>query len=395
MNKRILVFCDFYLPGYKSGGGMWTVANLVNRFHDSYDFYVVTRNYDSRDDIIPYTSVKTGVWNTLGNARVFYAAETFMTQSHFAVLVKEVDPDIVFLNSAFSTPAVQFLRARLRKIEKKIPVVLAPCGEISKAALSLKPLKKNLFLRYASIAGLYRDVIWKASAESEAKEIKAAVGQRAETWIAPDLPPRTIIPDYSPTLKPKKNTGSVRFVFVSRLVRKKNLHYFLELLKTVKQGTVYLDIVGPLEDAAYWRECLLIIDALPDNIEIKITGPMRYEEALETLCNAHFFVLPTLNENFGYVFIEALAAGSPLLISDRTIWNDVAEHNAGWTLSLDNTDMWSEKIVHCIEMNGSDYEKMSEAAREYALNWLSNPEIEEATARVLNRAWNGKKAASK
>jgi hypothetical protein len=35
------------------------------------------------------------------------------------------------------------------------------------------------------------------------------------------------------------------------------------------------------------------------------------------------------------------------------------------------------------------------AAREYALNWLSNPEIEEATARVLNRAWNGKKAASK
>ncbi|MGI8408703.1 MAG: glycosyltransferase family 4 protein [Pyrinomonadaceae bacterium] len=390
MNKRILVFCDFYLPGFKSGGGMWTVANLVDRFHDKYDFNIVTRNYDSRDDMVPYTSVSTGVWNTVGNATVFYAEERSLNQVHFARLVNGIKPDVVFLNSVFSTPAVQFLRARMRKIGQNIPVIIAPCGEMSKAALSLKPLKKKLFLRYASIAGMYRDVIWKASARSEVEEIKNAVGQKAETWIAPDLPPRTIIPDYSPSLKPEKQSGSVRFAFVSRLVRKKNLHFFLELLKSIRLGNVYLDIIGPLEDTAYWRECLSIIDTLPDNVKINVTGPMRYDDALKTLCKAHFFVLPTLNENFGYVFIEALSAGCPLLISDRTMWKHVGRHNAGWTLPLEKADLWLEKIACCIKMDSAKYQQMSAAARNYALTWLGNPEIEEATERVLNRAINGK-----
>ena len=48
--KRILVCCDYYLPGFKSGGGMLTVANLVERFGDVYDFFVFTRNHDGPND---------------------------------------------------------------------------------------------------------------------------------------------------------------------------------------------------------------------------------------------------------------------------------------------------------------------------------------------------------
>ena len=67
IKKKILVFCDFYLPSIKSGGGMWTVVNLVDRFCDRYDFFVVTRNYDSKGDTVPYTSVETDVWNKVGS----------------------------------------------------------------------------------------------------------------------------------------------------------------------------------------------------------------------------------------------------------------------------------------------------------------------------------------
>jgi len=35
------------LPGFRSGGGMWMIANLVERFADRYEFFIVTRNYDS------------------------------------------------------------------------------------------------------------------------------------------------------------------------------------------------------------------------------------------------------------------------------------------------------------------------------------------------------------
>ena len=68
--KKILVFCDYYRPSLKAGGGMWTVANLVDRFCDRYEFHIVTRNYDSPSDTTPYTSVRTGEWNEMGNAKV-------------------------------------------------------------------------------------------------------------------------------------------------------------------------------------------------------------------------------------------------------------------------------------------------------------------------------------
>ncbi|MEO7673181.1 MAG: hypothetical protein ABIU09_03775, partial [Pyrinomonadaceae bacterium] len=72
MKKKVLVFCDFYLPGFKSGGGMWTVVNLIERFSDRYDFFVVTRNYESKGDKKPYTTVRSDNWNAVGNAQVWY-----------------------------------------------------------------------------------------------------------------------------------------------------------------------------------------------------------------------------------------------------------------------------------------------------------------------------------
>jgi hypothetical protein len=83
MKPRILIFCDYYLPGHKSGGGMWTVVNLVNTFHTEYEFHIVTRNHDGREDKCPYTDVESGAWNAVGNASVFYATGGMITQRRF------------------------------------------------------------------------------------------------------------------------------------------------------------------------------------------------------------------------------------------------------------------------------------------------------------------------
>jgi hypothetical protein len=167
MKKRVMIFCDFYLPSYKSGGGMWTLVNLVDRFCDRYDFFIVTRNYDSKGDKTPYTTVKSDEWNTTGNARVFYFSARNFKQAKFAELVDEVAPDAFFLNSAFATPVVKFLTARRKKMFADIPLILAPCGEFSRGALSVRPLKKKIFLQYAKTVGLYENIVWKASFEEE------------------------------------------------------------------------------------------------------------------------------------------------------------------------------------------------------------------------------------
>lgn len=368
---------------------MWTVVNLVDRFCDQYDFYIVTRNYDSKGDKAPFTTVKTDSWNKVGEAQVYYFADGSLSVRKAASLVAEVDPDTFFVNSALSLPVFRLLSARKKRLIKDIPLILAPCGEMSKGALSVKPLKKKVFLSYAELIDLYKGVIWKASFDSEADEIKAMMGSDVEVMVAPDLVPRAIIPDYDQSWKPQKVKGEVKFVFISRLVPKKNISYFLERLRDIRDGKVTYDIVGPLEDQAYWKQCRAIISDLPPNITVNVTGAFPDQrDALRRVCDSHFFAMPTLNENFGYVFIEGLAAGCPLLISDRTVWTDIDEKGVGWRIPLEQPEKYIDQINRCIDMDDEEFRSMSIRSRQYAVDWLAKPEINEATARVLSRALN-------
>lgn len=381
-----MIFCDFYLPGYKSGGGTWTIAHLVERFSDRYDFFIVTRNYDGKADKRPYTTVKTDDWNTVGDAQVFYFSAGNFNQKAFAALVNDVKPDAFFLNSFFSTPVVKFLSARRKKLFPDVPLILAPCGELSKASLAVRALKKRLFLSYAKAAGLYRNIIWKATTEIERREITSVMGDEIELMTASDLAPKAILPHYDPSVKPRKEKGSVSFAFVLRLVRVKNVEFFLKRLQEVREGNVTFDLIGPLEDQEYWEEIRPLLDEMPPNVTVNVTEALPHAEALQRVCSTHFFVSPTLSENFGYVFLEATAAGSPLLISDRTSWNDIEEHNAGWTVPLSEPEKWVEKIKYCLEMEDGEYREMSRSARKYSVEWLDNPKIERDTAAVLSRA---------
>jgi glycosyltransferase involved in cell wall biosynthesis len=383
--KKIMVFCDYYLPGFKSGGGMWTVVNLVERFQDRYEFFVVTRNHDGKADREPYDKVRTGAWNTVGPARVFYLDRKQLNIRSFRKLIEEIRPDIVFLNSVFSRPSITFLRTRKRAGLSEIAVIISPCGELSAATLKFKAAKKRTFLMYAKLAGLYRDVIWRASFETDAQEIRDAIGNEVEIICAPDLPPKSILPAFKLSNKPAKHAGEVRFVFVSRLVRKKNLHYLLERLSSCN-GEIVLDVIGPIEDKEYWKECEAAARKLPANVAMNVVGALPYPEILARMEAAHFFVLPTLTENFGYVFIEALACGCPLLISDRTVWGTVVETGSGWTVPIEDPTAWNAALQTCVDMDQEHYSRMAGAARDHALEWLADPSMEAATFTLLERA---------
>lgn len=384
--KKILVFCDYYRPSLKAGGGMWTIANLVDRFSDRYEFHIVTRNYDSPGDTTQYTSVRTGEWNDLGNANVYYAAASDLTADKCSILAEFVKPDAVFLNSVFSTPVVKFLWARQQQKTPGVGVVLAPCGELSEGALRSKRFKKKVYLAVAKAKGLYRDVIWKASTDLESEEIRQVFGNDLHPFVAPDLTPLTILPDFDVAQKPPKFAGAARFVFLSRIVPKKNLGFALRVFRNITAGKVALDIVGPIEDGTYWRECEQLISELPSNITVNVVGGVDYPTGLQHLVDSHFFILPTLNENFGYVFIESLAAGTPILISDQTVWGNVSDQNVGWVISLGESQRWNDVINTCVEMNETQFVDMSSRARDFAVTWLADSEYEIATARVIEAA---------
>src|SRR5271165_7102295 len=47
--KRVLVCSARYLPGYKSGGPIRSVANMISHLSPYFDFYVLTNDRDATD----------------------------------------------------------------------------------------------------------------------------------------------------------------------------------------------------------------------------------------------------------------------------------------------------------------------------------------------------------
>ena len=65
---------------------------------------------------------------------------------------------------------------------------------------------------------------------------------------------------------------------------------------------------------------------------------MAPELIREAVVSSDLLFLPTAGENFGHAIQEALAAGCPVLISDRTRWRDLAPKGVGWDLPLSAPD---------------------------------------------------------
>jgi glycosyltransferase involved in cell wall biosynthesis len=382
IKPKILIFCDYYLPGYKSGGGMRTIVNMVERLHTEFDFFIVTRDHDGREDFESYETVKINDWNDICNARVFYLPKNEIRISTIKQRIAEIKPDAIYLNSYFATMAVFVLTLKKLGRLQKTNVILAPCGELTDGSLSLKPFKKKIYRMIANTIGIYSNLIWKASSELESSEIEAAKGSGGKIFIAPDLPAKSILPKFVQSQKREKVSGRLRLVFMSRISEKKNLMWFLELLLQFNEN-IEFDIIGPIEDAIYWEKCKNFINLLPESIKCNYLGSIPNNLVTQLMIDYDFFVLPTLSENFGHVFLEALSAGCPLIITDRTPWLNLQSKQIGWDLPLENPNLWKKTLRYCVEMNDEEYQQLSVASRKFAVDWLSDKKIEDATTDVI------------
>ena len=77
---KILLLIGAFLPGYKAGGPVPSVANMVARLSDDFDFHILTRDRDL-GDTVPYRDVPTDRWISAYGAHVRYCL-TRLRQSY-------------------------------------------------------------------------------------------------------------------------------------------------------------------------------------------------------------------------------------------------------------------------------------------------------------------------
>jgi glycosyltransferase involved in cell wall biosynthesis len=319
---RILTFVGRYLPGYKSGGPIRTLANMVEHLSDEFEFWIVTDDRDA-GDLSPYPGVRLGEWTMVGKGQVLYMPRARRGVAGIRRIIRTTPHDVLYLNSFFSGYwGVVPLVLRRLGVVPSVQTVLAPRGELRPSALAIKPLKKTLYRVGARAFDLHRNLLWQASSEEEASEIRARMaGTRCQIIVAPDLLPRRTSFAPAEGVLAGREPGPFRVLMLGRISPIKNHLFLLEVLSHVRRS-IRLTIVGPVDDDQYWQKCRSKIAALPSNIQVDVRGPAPNEQVAGVMASHDLFVLPTKNENFGHVIPEALAAGTPVLVSDRTPWTD-------------------------------------------------------------------------
>lgn len=342
VKPRILVFISFYLPGYKAGGPVKTIVNIVEQLSDEFEFLIVTRDRDL-GDIVPYSEIKSHEWIQVGKAKVAYLSPEKLTFRYLAKLINDTDFDVLYLNSFFDVNFTIYpLLARRLGLIKHNPVVLAPRGEFSNAALALKSLKKWLFIKVAKWFGVYRGMVWQASSKFEQNDIISKLDLVSkQVQIAKDLPAKV-----NPIACKRRAllAAELRLVFLSRISPMKNLDFALRVLSGVTSKLSF-DIYGPIEDELYWQTCLELIGNLPPNIKVNYRGAVHPDQVSMVFSDYDVFFFPTRGENYGHVIAESLSVGTVVLISDQTPWIDLSKDYLGWDVPL----MDEQRFVQIIE----------------------------------------------
>lgn len=330
----VLTFLRHYLPGYKYGGPVRSVANLVEALGDEIDFRIVTLDRDDFDEAA-YPGIEPEKWTQVGKAQVYYVPRARATFRNWRRLIGWVKPDILYMNSLFD-PVFTLLPVLISKISRRgaRKVVIAPRGELSGSALKLKAAKKSVFLRLAKLSGFYSRVWWHASTTDEAAMVAAQFGASDRVMVARNLPSLRV--NAAETSRKAAAPGDpLRVVFLARIGRMKNVDFALQVLAQCPIP-IEFDVWGPIADAPYWRRCTEIIETMPKHVRVNYRGVADHASVGAVLADYDLFFLPTAGENYGQAIAEALQASTPILISDRTPWLGLEQHGVGWDLPLES-----------------------------------------------------------
>jgi glycosyltransferase involved in cell wall biosynthesis len=363
----ILVFIRYYLPGYRAGGPVRSLSNLVHALGAEYDFRIVCLDRD-HGMTHPYPNVIPGQWQRQSDAMICYEAPQELGFTFCRRMLLDTKPDMIYLNSlldrAFSMKPLLALGRGCGT-----PILLTPRGELSAGALGLKSWRKRLFLSIVRGGGLYNNVHWHASSKPEAEQIQRSFSPETHrVYLANNLPEaeQKGIQRYM-----TKQAGKLRIVLAGRIAPMKNTLVAIRIACQLP-GAVELDLWGPLEDKDYWRACQQQISLKSPSLNVRYRGEVEHEKLHMLLHEYDVMLLPTLGENFGHVIIEGLAAGLPVLISDRTPWRNLEQAGVGADLPLEDEAAFVRVLSQYQAMDEYEMVKVRECCVRYVATWRAN-----------------------
>jgi glycosyltransferase involved in cell wall biosynthesis len=363
MKQRILLFADWFEPGYKAGGPIRSCVHFVRQMQADYDIYIFTSDRDLNSP--PYENIEFNKWIRYNEGvEIFYCTPDLLSWKNIRAQINYINPGFIYLNSMFSRYFTIYPLLMAKGGGVKATMVLSPRGMLKSSALAFKESKKKIYLNLFRWLGLHRLVRFHATDTTELEDIRNVFGNKVNVELAPNF--SGTVSEYPGSIPKAEKELSV--IFVGRIHPIKNLDYLLNSLRGVN-GAVSLTIVGNEEDEDYLSRCKEIIRSYPANVQVQLAGEIPNHLLPAVIHKHHIFALPTRGENFGHAIFEALVAGKPVLVSDQTPWRNLESAKAGWDISLEEKTRFTEVLQKAISFNQEQYNEWSKAAWQYVKNF--------------------------
>lgn len=241
----------------------------------------------------------------------------------------------------------------------RIPYVVSPRGTLSAWAMGNGSKVKKAFWPLVQRPALEAVTCFHGTAESECEDIRR-MGFKQPVAIIPngiDIPLLKRVP-----------RNEVRtLLFLGRIHPKKGLDFLIKAWQVVSPRFPewHLRIIGPDNDGYLPR-----IEALASELKlarIAFYGPLYGEAKLNAYREAELFVLPTHSENFGMTVAEALAAGTPAIVTRGAPWSGLETHGAGWWIEIG-----LDPLVSCLEDALAQPRKALQIMGERGREWMES-----------------------
>lgn len=227
------------------------------------------------------------------------------------------------MNSVYPGRASRSTSARL---------VVSPRGAFSRWAMHHGSWTKALFWPLLQRPALRQAACFHATSEQEYSDIRR-LGFNQPVAVIPngiDLPPDASADPVD---------GRQTLLFLGRIHRTKGLDLLLQAWKGLQSSFPHWDLLIVGSDKGYGAGdgYLAALQQTAADLGLKritFAGELLGAGKLAAFRRADLFVLPTRSENFGIAVAEALAAGTPAVVSHGAPWHGLVEQGAGWWVEI-------------------------------------------------------------
>lgn len=339
---RVLMVTQSYYPFLERGGSAATVhalaQGLAQRGH-SVTVLTSDLGISTQPMLVPAVAKTTegwrygqdGVETIYLSSRGSYRALTW-NPGIFAFCANRLSSfDIVHISGTYDLLGPAVARACRRA---GVPYVFEPMG-------MFRPIVRNVVLK-----SVYRQLFGESVVRGATQLVATSLHEQREL-IEEGVAAEKItirrngidLPALSPAsgafrLEWKIPQDAFLVLFLGRIVPKKSPELLLESFAGWRRSSVaalpsFLVFAGPSESKSYARRLQAQAKRLGLGESVLFTGAVYGDAKWSALMDADIFVLPSQNENFGNAAAEAIACGTPVVVTDRCGIAPLVEGRAG------------------------------------------------------------------